>query len=185
MKIYTKTGDDGKTGLFGGVRVAKDDIRVEAYGTIDELNSALGMATALGADATESSLLAEFQNDLFVLGAELACVLEKREQMKLRLIEPGDIARLEHHIDSLEVDLQPLKNFILPGGHPVSAALHHARTVCRRAERRVLSLSSVQMVAPHLLVYLNRLGDLLFVMARRAQSTRGQEDVLWRPRQKS
>ena len=185
MKIYTKTGDAGKTGLFGGVRVAKDDIRVEAYGTIDELNSALGMAAALGADPSESSLLAEFQNDLFVLGAELACIPEKREQIKLRLIETGDIERLEHHIDSLDTHLQPLKNFILPGGHPVAAALHHARTVCRRAERRVLSLSNVQEVAPHLLVYLNRLGDLLFVMARHAQSTRGQEDVLWCPRQKS
>jgi cob(I)alamin adenosyltransferase len=185
MKIYTKTGDEGKTGLFGGVRVAKDDIRVEAYGTIDELNAALGMAVALGADPSESSMVAEFQNDLFVLGAELACIPEKREQLKLRLIEPSDIERLEHHIDALDAHLQPLKNFILPGGHPVAASLHHARTICRRAERRVQSLTKVQMVAPHLLVYLNRLGDLLFVMARHAQSTRGQEDVLWRPRQKS
>lgn len=183
MKIYTKTGDAGKTGLFGGARVAKDDIRVEAYGTIDELNAALGMANALGADLRECSLIAELQNDLFVLGAELACVPEKREHLKLRLMEPADITRLENHIDSLDAQLQPLKNFILPGGHPVAAALHHARTICRRAERRVLSLSSLQPVAPHLLIYLNRLGDLLFVMARQTQSQRGLPDVPWRPRQ--
>lgn len=183
MKIYTKTGDDGKTGLFGGARVAKDDTRVEAYGTIDELNASLGLAQSLGADAQECSLIAELQNDLFVLGAELACIPEKRQNLKLRLIEPADITRLESHIDLLDTRLAPLKNFILPGGHPVAAALHQARAVCRRAERRVLSLCAVQVVASHLLVYLNRLGDLLFVMARHAQAARAQEDVLWRPRQ--
>ena len=183
MKIYTKTGDDGKTGLFGGARVAKDNIRVEAYGTIDELNASLGMAHALGADSRECSLIAELQNDLFVLGAELACVPEKREHLKLRLLEPADCARLENHIDSLDTQLQPLKNFILPGGHPVAAALHHARTVCRRAERRLLTLSSRETVAPHLLIYLNRLSDLLFVMARHAQAQRGLSDVPWLPKE--
>jgi len=182
MKIYTKTGDEGKTGLFGGARVSKDDIRVEAYGTVDELNAALGLAQALGANPPESALIAELQNDLFVLGAELACVPEKRDNLKLRLLGEADIARLEHHIDALDAALAPLKQFILPGGHPVSASLHQARTVCRRAERRVLSLSRLQAVPQHLLVYLNRLSDLLFVMARHAQAERKLEDVLWNPR---
>lgn len=183
MKIYTKTGDDGTTGLLGGARVAKDDIRVEAYGTIDELNAALGLAQALGADEQECSLIAELQNDLFVFGAELACIAEQRERLKLQLIEPADVERLENHIDSLDAHLQPLKNFILPGGHPVAAGLHQARAICERAERRILSLASVQAVAPCLLVYLNRLGDLLFVLARHAQAKRNRHDVLWRPGQ--
>lgn len=183
MKIYTKTGDAGKTGLFGGARVNKDDGRVEAYGTVDELNAALGLAHALGANAQEASLVAELQNDLFVLGAELATVPDKRESLKLRRLGPADIARLENHIDALEAELAPLGNFILPGGHPVAAALHQARTICRRAERRVQSLSTAQVVAADLLVYLNRLGDLLFVMARTAQSARNLPDVIWRPRQ--
>lgn len=182
MKIYTKTGDDGQTGLFGGARVSKDDIRVEAYGTVDELNASLGLAQSLGTNASESSIIAELQDDLFVLGAELACVPEKRKNLKLRLLDETDVERLERHIDTLETDLQPLKNFILPGGHPVSAALHYARTVCRRAERRVLSLARLQLVHNPLLVYLNRLSDLLFVLARHVQGERHQEDVLWGPR---
>jgi len=182
MRIYTKTGDNGTTGLFGGARVCKDDVRVEAYGTVDELNAALGLALSLGADANEGALIAELQTDLFVLGSELACAPEKRDLLKLRLLDPSDIIRLESHIDTLEADLQPLKNFILPGGHPVSAALHQARTICRRAERRVLSLSSLQPVPPHWVVYLNRLSDLLFVLARHAQAARRLEDVAWRPR---
>ncbi len=179
MKIYTKTGDEGKTGLFGGTRVSKDDIRVEAYGTVDELNAALGLAQSLGASTNENALIAELQNDLFVLGAELACVPEKRSNLKLRLLDEKDVERLEQHIDALDANLAPLKNFILPGGHPVSAALHQARTICRRAERRVLSLARMQLVPPHILVYLNRLSDLLFVLARHAQAERKQDDVLW------
>ena len=184
MKIYTKTGDDGTTGLFGGARVSKDDVRVEAYGTVDELNAALGLAESLGGDLRQSALIAELQNDLFVLGSELACLPEKRDRLKLRLLDSTDVERLENHIDALSGDLQPLKNFILPGGHSVAAALHQARTICRRAERRVLSLANVQTVAPHLLVYLNRLSDLLFIMARHAQSERHLEDVLWQPRER-
>jgi len=182
MKIYTKTGDDGKTGLFGGARVSKDDVRVEAYGTVDELNASLGLAQSLGTNEKESAIIAELQNDLFVLGAELACVPEKRENLKLRLLDASDITRLEHHIDTLDTRLAPLKHFILPGGHPVAAAFHQARTVCRRAERRVLSLATLQPVPQHLLVYLNRLSDLLFVLARHAQAERRLEDVLWNPR---
>jgi cob(I)alamin adenosyltransferase len=182
MKIYTKTGDDGKTGLFGGARVSKDDVRVEAYGTVDELNAALGLAQSLGANAREGAIIAELQNDLFVLGAELACVAEKRSNLKLRLLDSADANRLESHIDALDSELPPLKHFILPGGHPVAAALHQARTVCRRAERRVLTLATLQPVPQHLLVYLNRLSDLLFVLARHAQAERKLEDVLWEPR---
>jgi cob(I)alamin adenosyltransferase len=182
MKIYTKTGDKGETGLFGGARVSKDDVRVEAYGAIDELNAALGLACALGALADEVTLIAELQNDLFVVGAELACVPEKRENLKLQLIEQRDVSRLEEHIDRLQAALPPLGNFILPGGTPVAAALHQARTVCRRAERRLLTLSRSQWVSSELLVYLNRLADLCFVMARHAQAARGAQDVAWRAR---
>ncbi len=185
MKIYTKTGDAGETGLFGGTRVPKDDVRVEAYGAVDELNAALGVVASLGASNAESTLIAEIQNDLFVLGAELACAPEKRDSLKLRLVDNTDVARLEGHIDLLQASLPALKHFILPGGHPVAAALHQARTICRRAERRLHTLSTCQVVSPHLLVYLNRLADLSFVMARHAQWTRGQSDVEWRPTQNS
>ncbi len=181
MKIYTRTGDDGKTGLFGGQRVDKDDIRVEAYGTVDELNAALGLAQSLGADARERSLIEELQRDLFVLGAELASVPEKRDKLKLRLLDATDVTRLENHIDALDAELQPLKSFIVPGGHPVAAALHLARSICRRGERRILPLVNAHRAAPHLLVYLNRLSDLLFVMARHAQSGRKIEDLPWVP----
>ncbi len=182
MKIYTKTGDSGETGLFGGARVAKDDIRVEAYGAIDELNAALGLAAASSEREEETQLIAEIQTDLFVLGAELACVPEKRDNLKLRLIDDSDIARLERHIDDQQARLPELSNFILPGGGPVSASLHQARTICRRAERRVLTLSRSQQVSRQILVYLNRLADLCFVMARHAQSVRGALDLAWRPR---
>jgi cob(I)alamin adenosyltransferase len=182
MKIYTKTGDAGETGLFGGARVAKDDVRVEAYGAVDELNAALGLAAALDARDEEAARIAEIQNDLFVVGAELACVPEKRNHLKLRLIDPTDVARLERHIDVLQASLPALSNFILPGGAPVAAALHQARTICRRAERRLLTLSRTQGVSPQLLVYMNRLADLCFVMARHAQSARGATDIAWQPR---
>jgi cob(I)alamin adenosyltransferase len=182
MKIYTKTGDKGETGLFGGARVAKDDVRVEAYGAIDELNASLGLAGALGAREDEAKLIAELQHDLFVVGAELACVPEKRDNLKMQLIEQGDVTRIEEHIDRLQASLLPLSNFILPGGTPVAAALHQARTVCRRAERRLLTLSRGQVVSPQLLVYLNRLADLCFVMARYAQTVRGVPDVAWHAR---
>jgi cob(I)alamin adenosyltransferase len=185
MKIYTKTGDDGKTGLFGGQRVDKDDVRVEAYGAIDELNAALGLAQSLGADAREGLLIEELQRDLFVLGAELASVPEKRDSLRLRLLDATDVTRLENHIDALDAELPPLSNFILPGGHPVAATLHLARATCRRAERRTLPLVNARLAAPNLLVYLNRLSDLLFVMARRAQSGRKLEDKTWSREQAS
>ena len=182
MKIYTKTGDAGETGLFGGARVAKDDVRVEAYGSIDELNANLGLAAALAGGNQDARLLVELQHDLFVVGAELACLPEKRTNLKLRLIDATDVARLEQHIDRLQEALPELKHFILPGGTPLAAALHHARAVCRRAERRVLTLARVQSVSADVLIYLNRLADLCFVMARHAQVAAGQPEIAWQKR---
>jgi cob(I)alamin adenosyltransferase len=182
MKIYTRTGDDGTTGLFGGARVRKDDARVEAYGTVDELNACLGVARAAGVPEGMDGLLGQIQQDLFVLGAELACVPGKEESMKMALLGAEDGARLERAIDEAEEGLPVLRNFVLPGGTAAAAALHVGRTVARRAERRVLEASAQAPVRAELLVYLNRLSDLLFVLARRANHQAGVEDIPWRPR---
>jgi len=183
MKIYTKTGDDGTTGLFGGARVKKASPRVEAYGTIDELNSVIGVARATTLERVTEEALDRVQIDLFTLGAELACVPGKEPKLGMVLIGAGDIERLEHIIDRAESDLVPLKTFVLPAGAPQAAALHHARTVCRRAERAVVALEDA---APRseLVVYLNRLSDLLFVLARRANADAGAPDVPWQPKKK-
>ncbi|MFZ5897159.1 MAG: cob(I)yrinic acid a,c-diamide adenosyltransferase [Myxococcota bacterium] len=182
MRIYTKTGDDGTTGLFGGERVPKDSLRVEAYGTVDELNSVLGMARAEQSAPELDALLAELQDDLLCLGAELACVPGKEKNLSSRAIGELDIERLERAIDEHEAKLPPLRNFILPGGSRASAALHLARTVCRRAERCVLSAGREAALRGALLIYLNRLADLLFVLARRANQLAGSSDVAWAPR---
>lgn len=184
MKIYTKTGDAGDTGLFGGGRVLKDDARIEAYGTVDELNAAVGAARSLRLPADIDAVLAAAQNDLFVAGAELATpadALAKLDQRSQRLGEVH-IARLESAIDRFEERLAPLREFILPGGDPTAGALHLARTVCRRAERRTVTLRRLQSdtVSDAVLVYLNRLGDLLFVLARAANAAAGVADVPWR-----
>ena len=178
MKIYTKTGDDGTTGLFGGDRVSKNDARVEAYGTIDELNASLGVARAAGVDAWTDAELGRIQSELFVAGAELACAEGKEAKLKMDLVSDAHIAALESGIDHAEGDLPPLKSFVLPGGSAGSAALHFARTVCRRAERRTLAA-----IGQHRVVrYLNRLSDYLFVLARRANAEAKVEDVPWAPR---
>lgn len=182
MKIYTRTGDDGTTGLFGGARVRKDDARVEAYGTVDELNAGLGVARTAGLPPELDALLGQLQEDLFVLGAELACVPGKEANMKMRLLDASDAARLEQAIDAAEEGLPPLKSFVLPGGTAAAAALHVARTVARRAERRTLEASTEGAVRAELLIYLNRLSDLLFTLARRANHLAAVEDVPWRPR---
>jgi len=182
MRIYTKTGDDGTTGLFGGARIDKDAERVEAFGTVDELNSALGMARAESLPAELDELLGRIQSDLFSLGAELACAPGKAQRLPARLIGASDITALEDAIDRHEAELAPLTNFILPGGSRASAALHSARTVCRRAERRVVSAGRSDAGRAEILVYLNRLSDLLFVLARRANQLAGRPDVLWNPR---
>ena len=181
MKIYTKTGDDGTTGLFGGGRVKKASTRVEAYGTVDELNATLGLARATTLDPFADGVLAHAQVDLFTLGAELACVPGKEEKLSMTLLDGDDAARLEHAIDDAEKELPPLKTFVLPGGSPQAAALHLARTVCRRAERAVLSIDDTP-ARNDVVIYLNRLSDLLFTLARHANLKAGVEDVPWTPR---
>lgn len=180
-KIYTKTGDDGDTGLFGGGRVAKDHPRVEAYGAVDELNAVIGMARSAEMMPRIDEVLAPVQRDLFALGALLATPdLEKmREQLAKARISDARIAQLEQAIDDGEAELEPLKAFILPGGTPKAAALHVARTTCRRAERAVIHLQREAEIPPIVIVYLNRLSDLLFVLARVANRRAGAGEVTW------
>ncbi|AMV29263.1 Cob(I)yrinic acid a,c-diamide adenosyltransferase [Gemmata sp. SH-PL17] len=180
-RIYTKSGDTGETGLGDGSRVPKDAVRVEAYGEVDELNAVLGLVTANCPDGPESKLLRVIQNDLFDVGADLCVPLTDHEDpgKSLRVV-PAQYERLEWAIDRLNEDLQPLRSFILPGGTQAAAWLHLARTVCRRAERTVVTLQRTEPVNPHALIYLNRLSDFLFVLARVANDG-GKGDVLWVP----
>ncbi len=180
MKIYTKTGDAGQTGLFGGVRVDKDDERVEAYGTVDEANAALGIARAASSSPELAAWLEELQSDLFSLGAELACAPGKAETLSMPRIDSARVERLEQLIDEIDARLKPLNTFVLPGGTAVAAALHLARTVARRAERRTYALSKSVTVSRDILVYLNRLSDLLFVLARHENAVAHVNDVPWR-----
>lgn len=183
VKIYTRTGDDGTTGLYGGGRVPKADPRVEAYGTVDETSAAVGMARAAGLPSDIDGVLAQVQDDLFTLGAELACAPGRAEKLlKMRLIDGADAERLEKAIDSAEEGLPPLRSFILPAGTQGAAALHLARCVARRAERCVLSLEGDAAPRRDLVVYLNRLSDLLFVLARRANHAASVPDLPWTPR---
>jgi cob(I)alamin adenosyltransferase len=182
MRLYTKTGDDGTTGLFGGTRVSKDHDRVEAYGTVDELNAVLGVARATDPPREIDEILEAVQNDLFAVGAEIACAPGKEARLACRPVDGPEIAALERAIDRAEDALPALRNFVLPGGSPTASALHHARTVCRRAERRVLRAGRAEHVRGELVVYLNRLSDLLFALARRANQLSGQPDVPWQPR---
>lgn len=178
MKIYTKTGDQGDTGLFGGQRVKKNDPRVEAYGTIDELNAVLGVVRASSPPSDLDPVLREIQNDLFVLGAEVACMPEKVPQLKMPLIGADHIRSLETLIDASEERVPPLRQFILPDGSPAGASLHHARTVARRAERCCLDLD----LRAELLIYLNRLSDCLFVLARRTNHDQKASETPWKGR---
>ncbi len=179
MKIYTKTGDDGTTGLLGPGRVGKDDPRIESYGTVDELNAVLGLARAAGLDANADALVARLQDDLFAVGAALA---DPDPNGRFHnAVGEGLAARLEGEIDRLEAELPPLTQFILPGGTPSAAQLHLARTICRRAERQVVRLGREPGGAvPHNLVaYLNRLSDFLFVLARAVNRRSGAGDIPW------
>ena len=182
MKIYTKTGDRGETGLFGGARVSKASDRVDAYGVIDELNSVIGLARAHGGHAATDECLKAIQSELFNVGAELACVPGKEDKLGVPLISEAAIVPLEHMIDTLEADLPPLTNFVLPGGCVEASVLHLARTVCRRAERKIVGLSQQDAVRAELVRYVNRLSDLLFVMARHANHRAGIADVPWSAR---
>jgi cob(I)alamin adenosyltransferase len=181
MKIYTKTGDRGETGLFGGGRVSKSHPRVEAYGDIDELNAAIGLARSIEMMPRIDEVLAPVQRDLFSLGALLATPNHDKvkQQLEKARIDDTRVAELERAIDDGETELEPLTAFILPGGTPKSAALHVARTVCRRAERKVISLGSEVDVPPIVVKYLNRLSDLLFVLARVANRRAGAPEVIW------
>jgi cob(I)alamin adenosyltransferase len=184
MKIYTKTGDQGQTGLFGGARVSKAHARVDAYGDVDELNCALGAVRPHVSDTAADALLLAIQSELFTLGAELARDPSKQIDLGIDVIEDGDVQRLETAIDERERDLAPLKTFILPGGSAESAALHLARAVCRRAERKLVLLAQTEPLRPVLLRYVNRLSDLLFVMARHANFRAKVVDVPWLGRKK-
>ena len=184
-RIYTKAGDTGETGLGDGRRVAKDDPRVDAYGTVDELNAVLGMVVVASPDSPEVPLLRAVQNDLFDVGADL-CVPPTADEppgQSLR-VTAAQTERLERAIDRVNDTLSPLTSFVLPGGTTAAAWLHLARTVCRRAERTVVSLTRIsgEVVNPHVVAYLNRLSDLLFVLARAANDD-GRGDVLWVPGQ--
>ena len=179
MRIYTKTGDSGETSLFDNTRVSKADARVDACGEVDELNACLGAARAAGVGDDVASSVESIQQDLFALGARLADPSARiAERVTKAAITAAAVERLEQLIDQLEVEAPPLRSFILPGGSPGGALLHLARTVCRRAERRVIALESAA-VDPVLIVYLNRLSDLLFVMARAVNHRAGVPEVEW------
>jgi cob(I)alamin adenosyltransferase len=181
VKIYTKTGDGGDTGLFGGPRVRKSDARVEAYGDVDELNAAIGAARALVEDPELERHLVAIQGELFCVGAELATPHEARARSAIPPVDAAWTLRLERAIDAWEVELPPLRQFILPGGTRTGAALHLARCVCRRAERRVVALAAQAEVLPDALVYLNRLSDFLFVAARIANHRARRPETPWDP----
>ena len=171
-KIYTKTGDDGTTGLGDGTRVAKDSVRVAAYGTVDELNSSIGIVLAQEIPAPIREALTQIQHDLFDLGGEL-CI------PGMAMVHEADVERLEQTLDGFNADLPALKDFILPGGGMAAACCHLARTVCRRAEREVVTLSRSETVRPEAVRYLNRLSDLLFVLSRVLARASGHGEVLW------
>jgi cob(I)alamin adenosyltransferase len=188
-RVYTRGGDKGETSLVGGQRIAKDAVRIESYGTVDELNAVLGLARTANRETPGASdadlerldaLLVRIQNELFNLGSDLATLPQDRHP-KQPVVEERHVAFLEETIDSLNADLPELRSFVLPGGGRVSAFLHQARTVCRRAERLVTTLARQEAIGPHALVYLNRLSDLLFVMGRWAARARREPEPLWEP----
>jgi cob(I)alamin adenosyltransferase len=179
VKIYTRTGDKGETSLFGGRRVPKDAPRIEAYGTVDELNAVLGTALANTRNPELKKILRGIQRKLFDVGADLATP-GKRGEGRIHRIDAGDVIDLEKTIDRLEGKLKPLRAFILPGGSPAAAHLHHARTVCRRAERLVVRASRSEEIGTWVVVFLNRLSDLLFVLARSANRMARVPEATWK-----
>jgi cob(I)alamin adenosyltransferase len=184
VKIYTRSGDGGDTGLFGGPRVPKDDLRVEAYGAVDEANAALGEARSRAGDAGDGelvALLAAVQDRLFAIGAELATPPGAKARQVLPPIEPSWAKELEDAIDRWDAQLEPLRQFVLPGGPPLACGLHVARAVARRAERRVVALHRHEPVTPLALAYLNRVSDFLFVAARIASRRAGVAEIPWSP----
>jgi cob(I)alamin adenosyltransferase len=181
-RVYTRTGDDGTTGLGGGQRVPKDSVRIETYGTVDELSSEIGAAVALGLSSRLAETLARIQNELFNVGSDLCILEEDKARMPVPVVEARHVEALERLMDELSSELPALDNFILPGGSPGAAQLHVARTVCRRAERLAVALAREEAVGPFVVKYLNRLSDALFVMARYENLQKGIPDVLWNSR---
>jgi len=179
MKIYTKTGDDGTTGLFGGQRVKKYATRIDAYGTVDELNAVIGIARSCVVDSKTDKMLDRIQNDLFAVGADLATPLEVKNDLIKRIGEPH-CEKLENWIDEVETRLTGLKKFILPGGSTPGAYLHLARTICRRAERLTVKLTDEETVNSGIAIYLNRLSDLLFVLARLVNYEMKNPEAIWK-----
>jgi cob(I)alamin adenosyltransferase len=183
FKIYTKTGDKGHTSLIGGTKVSKHHSRIEAYGTVDELNSYIGLISDLLQPASIPSVLQEVQDRLFTIGSSLACDPQKETGLLIPDLNPADIALLENEIDQMNTELAPMKSFILPGGHPTVSHTHVARCICRRAERLCVQLSQVDgHVEPLVLQYLNRLSDYLFVLARFAAHRLQVGEIPWKPR---
>ncbi|MFZ1863723.1 MAG: cob(I)yrinic acid a,c-diamide adenosyltransferase [Polyangiales bacterium] len=183
MKIYTKTGDAGETGLFGGSRVSKASLRVDAYGQVDELNSAIGWARVEVSDSGIDALLNRIQNELFEVGAELGSTTERKQKSAIPRIEESQVQALERAIDQYEQGPPPLTTFVLPGGSESAARFHLARCICRRAERSLVALSTQEELRGELFRYLNRLSDLLFVLARYGNHQAGVGDIPWKGRQ--
>ncbi len=181
MKIYTKTGDVGETSLFGGRRVLKSELRIESYGTVDELNSWIGLLRDVQQKEEYKALLKDIQDRLFTLGSTLAAD-PQNEKLKVPDLHESDVEILERKMDEMEVGLEPLRSFILPGGHQYVSYCHIARTVCRRAERLCVALHHAEAIHPLIVKYLNRLSDFLFMLCRRIAKDLGVEEVKWEPR---
>jgi cob(I)alamin adenosyltransferase len=194
MKLYTRSGDDGTTGLFGGGRVSKDHPRVEAYGTVDELNAAIGLAAAEIARARETAggeaaklfdllaqIFSDLQSRLFDIGADLATPEGSKQEAKILRISDEQVAEVEKWIDEIDAGNAPMKSFVMPGGTELAARLHLARTICRRAERAMIHLRNSEPVSGGAIIYMNRVSDMLFAMARRANKEAGIVDVPWTP----
>lgn len=181
MKIYTKKGDSGTTSLLGGSRVPKHHLKIEAYGTVDELNSHIGMIRDLNENASVHQVLLQIQDRLFTLGSKLA-VEEGNTKVKIPLLEEGDVSMLESEIDKMDSELPEMRAFVLPGGAPLISATHIARCVCRRAERICVHLSELEKVDELTIIYLNRLSDYLFVLSRKFTQDLKAEEIAWRPK---
>ncbi len=184
MKIYTKKGDKGTTALFGGKRLPKSHIKIEAYGTVDELNAYIGLLRDLIENNETIALLIEIQDRLFTLGAHLATVTEKKDKLTLPGIFASDVEKLEQAIDKMNETLPPMRAFILPGGHPVVSHCHIARCICRRAERKTVALNLEEPVDEVILTYLNRLSDYLFVLSRKLSHDLNANEIEWQPKTK-
>ena len=183
QKIYTKTGDLGKTSLIGGTKVPKSHLRIESYGTIDELNSYIGLVSDLLNDARSNKMLKEVQDRLFTIGSSLACDPDKAPAIKIPDLRESDIVLLENEIDAMDAVLPTMKNFILPGGHPAVSTIHIARCVCRRAERNCVNMQEHELfVDPLVIKYINRLSDYLFVLSRWAAHLLNVEEIKWKAR---